>query len=63
MAVRLHCTLGEFLGEECNDGTILTVTQDEKELLLRTGHSVTEVCSHHRAAYIQYYSLETEEVL
>ena len=57
MAARLRCTLGELLGEECNDGTILRVTKDEKELLLlRTGHSVTEVCSHHRAAYIQYYS-------
>ena len=51
MAARLRCTLGELLGEECNDGTILRVTKDEKELLLRTGHSVTEVCSHHRAAY------------
>ena len=40
MAVRLCCILGEFLGEECNDGTILMVTLDEKELLLRTGHTV-----------------------
>ena len=57
MAVRLRCKLGEFLGEECDDLTISKVTQEENELLrLRTGHNVVEVCSRHRASYIQFYS-------